>query len=77
MATVIGTRTAGNVLGAQNFNVGDDYFLPIPVFGWFAWTVGNLDGIGVEPDFKVEIDEFSLGENIDAQFGRAVEVLNS
>lgn len=77
LATVIGTKTAGNVLGAQNFNVGDDYFLRIPVFGWFAWSAGNLDGIGIEPDFKTEIDEFSLGENIDAQFNRAIEVLNS
>ncbi len=76
LATVIGTKTAGNVLGAQNFKVGSDYFLRIPVFGWFAWKRGCLDGVGVEPDFEVEADHLSLSENVDAQFRRALEIFD-
>jgi carboxyl-terminal processing protease len=77
LATVVGTRTPGNVLGAQNFGVGADYYLRIPVFGWFAWKAGCLEGIGVDPDVTVEQDPLSLASSVDAQFNRAMEIINS
>jgi C-terminal processing protease CtpA/Prc len=36
LATVIGVKTAGNVLGAVNHKVGAGYWLRIPVFGWYT-----------------------------------------
>jgi hypothetical protein len=35
-ATVVGTRTAGEVLGAVNFLVGEGYRLRIPIGGWMT-----------------------------------------
>jgi carboxyl-terminal processing protease len=75
-ATVVGTKTAGNVLGAQNFNVGGGYYVRIPVFGWSAWKAGCLDGIGVEPDLTVEQDPLSLSSNEDVQFNRAIQIVS-
>ena len=37
LATIVGTRTAGEVLGAVNFLVGEDYRLRIPIGGWMSW----------------------------------------
>ena len=36
LATIIGTKTAGNVLGAVNQRVGSGYWLRVPVFGWYT-----------------------------------------
>jgi C-terminal processing protease CtpA/Prc len=33
LATIVGERTAGNVLGAANFKVGSGYWVRLPVFG--------------------------------------------
>src|SRR5437879_6078460 len=34
LATIVGQKTRGNVLGAINFKVGSGYWLRLPVFGW-------------------------------------------
>ena len=36
LATIVGNKTAGNVLGAANFRVGSGYWLRLPVFGWYT-----------------------------------------
>lgn len=38
LATLVGTRTAGEVLGAVNFLVGEGYRLRIPIGGWMTWN---------------------------------------
>ncbi len=50
LATMIGTNTAGNVLGAANFKVGCGYWMRLPVFGWYTPNGDCLDGKGVLPD---------------------------
>jgi len=44
LATVIGTKTAGNVLGAVNQRVGGGYWLRVPVFGWYTSTASAWKG---------------------------------
>jgi carboxyl-terminal processing protease len=76
LATIVGTQTAGNVLGAANFAVGDSYWLRLPVFGWYTSTGMCLEGRGVSPHLLVDVDPTIAGEGVDQQMDRALEVLS-
>jgi carboxyl-terminal processing protease len=75
LATIVGNKTAGNVLGAANFRVGSGYWLRLPVFGWYTSQGSCLEGKGVSPDLAVEVDPVLLNAGIDQQMENALEVL--
>jgi C-terminal processing protease CtpA/Prc len=75
LATVVGEKTRGNVLGAMNFNVGGGYWLRLPVSGWFTSKGRSLEGSGVDPDVVVEILPEALADGRDNQMMRGVEVV--
>ena len=50
LATLVGEKTAGLVLGADVFDVGYGYSLFLPVFGWFSPSGSYNEGSGVVPD---------------------------
>lgn len=77
LATLIGTKTAGNVLGAVNFKVGGGYFLRLPVFGWYTVKGDCVEGKGVSPDLVVELNPLELNSGIDQQMTAALRLLNS
>jgi C-terminal processing protease CtpA/Prc len=77
LATIIGTKTAGNVLGAVNQRVGAGYWLRVPVFGWYTSNGKCLEGQGVLPDLETDVDPPSLDAAIDQQARRAAEVLDA
>jgi carboxyl-terminal processing protease len=74
LATVVGEKTRGNVLGAMNFNVGGGYWLRLPVSGWFTSKGRNLEGNGVDPDVMVEISPDALAAGQDNQMTAAVDI---
>ena len=76
-ATIVGTRTAGEVLGGANFKLHGGYILRMPVAGWYTWQGDCIEGKGVEPDFVVENSPDSLGAGLDTQLDRALEVVKS
>lgn len=76
LATVVGQKTHGNVLGAMNFNVGGGYWLRLPVFGWFTSKGHSLEGNGVDPDVSVEISPDALADGQDTQMTTAVDIVN-
>ena len=76
LATIVGQKTRGNVLGATNFKVGSGYWLRLPVFGWFTSKGRSLEGNGVDPDILVEISPDALADGQDNQMTRAVEIVN-
>jgi C-terminal processing protease CtpA/Prc len=76
VATVVGQKTRGNVLGAINFKVGGVYWLRLPVFGWFTSKGRSLEGNGVDPDVLVEISPDALANGQDNQMTRAVDIVN-
>jgi len=76
LATIVGQKTRGNVLGAMNFRVGGGYWLRLPVFGWFTSNGRSLEGNGVDPDVLVEISPDALADGQDNQMTRAVDILN-
>jgi len=75
LATVVGQKTHGNVLGAMNFNVGGGYWLRLPVFGWFTSKGHSLEGNGVDPDVSVEISPDALANGQDTQMTTAVDIV--
>ncbi len=76
LATVVGQKTHGNVLGATNFSVGGGYWLRLPVFGWFTSKGRSLEGNGVDPDVSVEISPGALAEGQDNQVAAAVDIVS-
>lgn len=54
LAKPVGTRSAGEVLGAANFVLSKGYRLRMPVPGWYTWSGQCIEGAGAEPDLVVE-----------------------
>jgi C-terminal processing protease CtpA/Prc len=73
LATVVGTKTAGNVLGAVNAKVGGGYWLRLPVFGWYTNNGTSVEGRGIIPDIPVEVRPGELSRGIDSQLNAALE----
>jgi carboxyl-terminal processing protease len=76
LVTIVGKQTAGNVLGAANFNVGSGYWVRLPVFGWYTSKGDCLEGKGVLPDVLVEVDPCQLNAGVDQQMNTAIEILS-
>jgi C-terminal processing protease CtpA/Prc len=72
LATIVGHKTCGNVLGAMNFKV----VVAMPVFGWFTSNGRSLEGNGVDPHVSVEISPDALADGQDNQMTMAVEIVN-
>jgi carboxyl-terminal processing protease len=77
LATIVGTKTAGNVLGAVNQRVGAGYWLRVPVFGWYTSIGKCLEGQGVSPDVEIDVDPSSLDSAIDEQALQAAGLLDA
>jgi C-terminal processing protease CtpA/Prc len=77
LATVVGQKTPGRVLGAANFEVGSGYWLRLPVMGWYTPSGICLDGKGVLPDVEVDVDPYLLNEGVDQQLNKAIEIVTA
>jgi C-terminal processing protease CtpA/Prc len=75
LATLVGTRTAGEVLGAVNFLVGEGYRLRIPIGGWMTWNDRLLEGSGVLPHVEVRPSMATLRAGQDVALQRASELV--
>jgi C-terminal processing protease CtpA/Prc len=74
LAAIVGTRTAGQVLGGTGFKVGHGFVLRIPVMTFYTWNGNSLEGVGVEPDHIVDLSRDALRSGHDSQMKKAVEV---
>jgi carboxyl-terminal processing protease len=77
LATIVGTKTAGNVLGAVNFKVGSGYWVRLPIFGWYTSKGESLDGKGVMPPICIDVDPGQLSAGVDQQMNKAMEVVST
>jgi len=75
LATLVGTRTAGEVLGAVNFLVGEGYRLRMPIGGWMSWDDRLLEGSGVSPHVEARPSMETLKAGQDVALQRAVDLL--
>jgi len=76
LATLVGQKTAGLVLGADVFDVGHGYSLFLPVFGWFSPSGSHNEGSGVVPDVPIDLDPVWLAQGNDAQLNKALEIIS-
>lgn len=77
LATLVGTKTAGEVLGGANFKLAGGYILRMPVAGWFTWHGDCIESKGVEPDVPIDNSQESLGSGLDSQFEKAVQTVKA
>jgi hypothetical protein len=77
LATIVGTKTAGNVLGAANFKVGSGYWVRLPIFGWYTARGESLDGKGITPHISVEVGPRQLISGVDQQMDKAWKVIGA
>jgi C-terminal processing protease CtpA/Prc len=75
LATLGGTRTAGEVLGGANFKLPGGYVLRMPVAAWYTWQGECIEGKGVPPDVVVENSPESFAIGLDSQAEKALEVV--
>jgi carboxyl-terminal processing protease len=55
LATVVGVKTAGRLIGAKSFKVGGGYRIALPVVAFRTWQDRLIEGTGVEPVTEVVI----------------------
>jgi C-terminal processing protease CtpA/Prc len=77
LATLVGTKTAGEVLGGANFKLPKGYVLRMPVAGWYTWQGECIEGKGVDPDVTVENSPETLSAGVDTQLEKALEVVRT
>ncbi len=77
LATLVGTKTGGEVLGGANFKLAGGYILRMPVAGWHTWQGDCIEGKGVEPDVIVENSPASLATGADNQLEKALDVVKT
>jgi carboxyl-terminal processing protease len=75
LATLVGTRTSGQVLGGANYSVEGDFVLRIPAAGWYTWRGDIVEGRGVSPDVEAPLSISQLRGGRDSQFETALDIL--
>jgi carboxyl-terminal processing protease len=75
LATLVGTRTGGQVLGGANFAVGNGFILRFPAAAWYTWRGAVVEGAGVAPDIDVPLDIDQLRAGKDNQLEAASNAL--
>lgn len=77
LAMLVGSKTAGEVLGGATFSAGYGYKLRIPVAGWYSWEGACIEGSGVTPDVVVPQSAEDLAAGNDNQLAAAVSLISS
>ncbi|HEV2498307.1 MAG TPA: S41 family peptidase [Terriglobia bacterium] len=75
LATIVGTKTPGQLLGGTGFKMGHGFVLRIPVVTFHTWNGNTIEGKGVEPDFVVELSREGLRTGLDAQIQKALQII--
>ena len=52
--TIIGERTAGEMLSQTIFDVPGGFHLSLPIADYYSVVNGRIEGVGIEPDIEVE-----------------------
>jgi C-terminal processing protease CtpA/Prc len=56
LATIVGVKTAGRLMGASAFRVGYGYRVALPVAAFKTWQGKMLEGTGIRPDIEIRFD---------------------
>jgi C-terminal processing protease CtpA/Prc len=77
LATIVGARTAGRLLGGRGFKVGSGYVTVLPVGCYITWGGQRSEASGVVPDVEADWSARAATEGLDNQMEEAVEVVKS
>ena len=77
LATLVGTRTGGQVFGGGNFAVGHGFVLRLPAAARYTWRGAIVEGVGVPPDVEVPLSLAALREARDTQLEAAVATVRA
>jgi carboxyl-terminal processing protease len=72
LATLVGTATAGKLLGWSTHSLQDDCFLTLPTVNYLTWEGKSFEGTGVIPDIGVPFDPDAASNGIDTQLEAAL-----
>jgi C-terminal processing protease CtpA/Prc len=75
LATLVGARTRGRLLGFSRFAVGHGYFVTIPVSNYVTWEGKTFEGTGVVPKVEVSFNAILAKAGRDCQLERAINLL--
>jgi len=76
LATIIGTNTAGRLMGASAYKVGFGYRLALPVAVFKTWQGKTLEGVGVSPDIEIPFRKEVTNRDRDPQLEAAINALS-
>ena len=57
VATLVGERSAGEMLSQSMFDVKDNFMISLPVADYYSIEHGRIEGAGVPVDFEAESDQ--------------------
>lgn len=77
LATIVGTETAGRLLGGTGFKVGHGYLVILPKAAFYTWQGKSYEGHGITPDVPVAWSLEEAREGKDNQLEKAVELVKS
>jgi C-terminal processing protease CtpA/Prc len=77
LATIVGAKTPGRLLGGGSFRVGHGYRIALPVVEYRTWGDVRLEGKGVEPDIVVAFDPAALRSGKDTQLAVGLAALTN
>ena len=75
LATLVGTKTAGNVGVATQVTLPDESVLQVTEQRFVSPSGVQLDNIGVTPDVPVDMTDEDLQNDRDPQLGKALEII--
>jgi C-terminal processing protease CtpA/Prc len=76
LATLVGTRTRGTLLGHSRFQVGHGYSATIPVSNYVTWEGKTFEHNGVVPDVDAGFEASAAASGRDCQLEKAVVILS-
>jgi hypothetical protein len=77
LATVVGSRTAGRLLGGNSFKVGHGYRIALPVVAYRTWQDARLEGKGIEPTLSAAFSPDAWRNGMDTQLSTARDALSN
>jgi carboxyl-terminal processing protease len=76
-ATVVGQTTYGKGVIQNVFSLADGSMLKLTIAEYFTPNKTKINGIGIEPDYEVEITDDDIANSVDSQLEKAKEILNN
>ena len=77
LCQLVGTRTAGRLVGARSFKIGGGFRVALPVVAFRTWAGQTLEGAGIEPDRRADFNVEASRRGTDQPMLRAVDVVSS